>query len=182
MGSQDTWGPQCGTKLIVLACPAIVWYGKIAPNQTGLVVGLGVGLLAEMAVSARDDADLRALAQELDERHTFLTAQRQDVLQDAAGHLSRAVARDPAFALAHATLAMVAMDIHFHFDPQRTWLRQAEDHWRSLPVRSTERATSARLVLPSTTRPMPSRLLSALSETTEPGASWRVTIISSRWR
>jgi uncharacterized protein YacL len=30
---------------ILIACPAIVWFGKIAPNNTGLAVGFGVGLL-----------------------------------------------------------------------------------------------------------------------------------------
>jgi DNA-binding SARP family transcriptional activator/Tfp pilus assembly protein PilF len=58
------------------------------------------------------------------------TPDRQDTLRSAAGHLSRAVERDPGFALAHATLAQVAMDMHFHFDPQPTWLQQAEDHCR----------------------------------------------------
>jgi DNA-binding SARP family transcriptional activator/Tfp pilus assembly protein PilF len=53
---------------------------------------------------------------------------QQDLLRRAAAHLSRAVERDPEFALAHATLAMVSMDMHFHFDPQRTWLQQAEEH------------------------------------------------------
>jgi DNA-binding SARP family transcriptional activator/Tfp pilus assembly protein PilF len=56
------------------------------------------------------------------------TPGRQDSLRRAAEHLSRAVERDPGFALAHATLSQVAMDMHFHFDPQRTWLQLAEDH------------------------------------------------------
>jgi eukaryotic-like serine/threonine-protein kinase len=55
---------------------------------------------------------------------------RQDMLRSAAEHLSRAVERDPEFALAHATLSFVAMNMHFGFDPQRTWLQQAEDHCR----------------------------------------------------
>jgi Tfp pilus assembly protein PilF len=55
---------------------------------------------------------------------------RQDLLRNAAAHLAKAVERDPEFALAHATLSQVSMDIHFHFDPQRTWLQQAEDHCR----------------------------------------------------
>jgi Tfp pilus assembly protein PilF len=55
---------------------------------------------------------------------------RQDTLWSAAEHLSRAVERDPDFALAHATLSLVSMDMHFQFDPQRTWLQQAEDHCR----------------------------------------------------
>jgi TolB-like protein len=49
-------------------------------------------------------------------------------LQIAAEHLSRAVERDPGFALAHATLSLVCMNIYFQFAPQREWLRQAEDH------------------------------------------------------
>jgi tetratricopeptide (TPR) repeat protein len=53
---------------------------------------------------------------------------RPDLLQSAADHLSRAVQRDPDFALAHATLSFVSMDVHIQFDPQRTWLQQAEDH------------------------------------------------------
>ena len=53
-----------------------------------------------------------------------------DTLLHAAEHLSRAVERDPEFALAHATLSFVSMNIHFHFDPQRTWLQKAEDHCR----------------------------------------------------
>jgi eukaryotic-like serine/threonine-protein kinase len=54
----------------------------------------------------------------------------EDTLRRAAEHLSRAVERDPEFALAHATLSFVSMNIHFHFDPQRTWLQRAEDHCR----------------------------------------------------
>ena len=51
-----------------------------------------------------------------------------DMLRSAAGHLSNAVERDPEFALAHAWLSEVAMQIHFGFDAQRTWLEQAEHH------------------------------------------------------
>ena len=54
----------------------------------------------------------------------------QNTLRSAAGHLSSAVERDPEFALAHALLSFVSMNIHFHFDPQRTWLQRAEDHCR----------------------------------------------------
>jgi TolB-like protein/Tfp pilus assembly protein PilF len=56
------------------------------------------------------------------------SSDRQDVLRSAVEHLSRAVEQDPDFALAHATLSFVSMDMHFQFDPQRTWLQQAEDH------------------------------------------------------
>lgn len=55
----------------------------------------------------------------------------EETLRSAAAHLSKAVERDPQFALAHATLSFVSMDMHFHFDPQRTWLTQAEDHCRA---------------------------------------------------
>jgi len=54
----------------------------------------------------------------------------QETLRSAVEHLSSAVERDPEFALAHATLSLVAMNIHFGFDPQRTWLQRAEDHCR----------------------------------------------------
>jgi hypothetical protein len=53
----------------------------------------------------------------------------QDTLRSAE-HLSSAVERDPEFALAHALVSFVSMNIHFHFDPQRTWLQRAEDHCR----------------------------------------------------
>jgi serine/threonine protein kinase len=55
---------------------------------------------------------------------------RQEMLRSAAEHLSRAVERDPDFALAYATLSLVSMDMHFHFDPQRAWLQHAEDNCR----------------------------------------------------
>jgi serine/threonine protein kinase/Tfp pilus assembly protein PilF len=51
-------------------------------------------------------------------------------LRLAAEYLSRAVQRDPGFALAHATLSLVSMNMHLQFDAQRVWLRQAEDHCR----------------------------------------------------
>lgn len=54
----------------------------------------------------------------------------QHVLRSAAHHLTRAVERDPEFALAHAVLSFVSMNIHFQFDSQRTWLQRAEDHCR----------------------------------------------------
>ena len=53
---------------------------------------------------------------------------RLDTLQSAAAHLSSAVERDPEFALAHAWLSQVAMQIHFAYDAQRTWLEKAEHH------------------------------------------------------
>jgi len=58
------------------------------------------------------------------------TSDREDMLRSAAKHLSKAVERDPEFALAHATLSFVSMNIYYEFDPQRTWLQQADDHCR----------------------------------------------------
>ena len=58
------------------------------------------------------------------------SADQPDALRIAAEHLSRAVERDPDFALAHATLSLVSMNLHFQFDAQRMWLQQAEDHCR----------------------------------------------------
>jgi serine/threonine-protein kinase len=53
---------------------------------------------------------------------------RAETLHSAVSHLSKAVERDPDFALAHATLSSVSMHIHFEFDPQRSWLEKAEHH------------------------------------------------------
>jgi eukaryotic-like serine/threonine-protein kinase len=53
---------------------------------------------------------------------------REETLRSAAVHLSRAVERDPNFALAHAILSWVAMHIHFEFDSERAWLVKAERH------------------------------------------------------
>jgi tetratricopeptide (TPR) repeat protein len=55
---------------------------------------------------------------------------RREALQRAVEHLSRAVACDPEFVSAHATLSSVAMHIHLEFDPQRAWLEKAEHHCR----------------------------------------------------
>ena len=55
---------------------------------------------------------------------------RPEILQSAIEHLSRAIEHDPEFALAHATLSYVSMNMHFSFDPQRTWLEKAEHHCR----------------------------------------------------
>jgi tetratricopeptide (TPR) repeat protein len=46
----------------------------------------------------------------------------------AAEHLSRAIARDPEFALAHAWLSHVCMQMNQYLDGQRTWLVKAESH------------------------------------------------------
>jgi serine/threonine protein kinase/Flp pilus assembly protein TadD len=53
---------------------------------------------------------------------------REETLRSAAQHLSKAVERDPEFALAHATLSYVAMHIHFEFDSERAWMDKAEYH------------------------------------------------------
>jgi TolB-like protein/Flp pilus assembly protein TadD len=50
--------------------------------------------------------------------------------QNAAQHLSRAVERDPDFALAHAWLSHVSMQMYHYFDVQRTWLEKAEHHYQ----------------------------------------------------
>jgi DNA-binding winged helix-turn-helix (wHTH) protein/tetratricopeptide (TPR) repeat protein len=49
-------------------------------------------------------------------------------LDEAAQRLSTAVARDPAFSLAHATLSFVCATRHFEFDPASGWLEKAEFH------------------------------------------------------
>jgi hypothetical protein len=48
------------------------------------------------------------------------------LLDDAAQHLINAVTRDPAFALAHATLSFVCATRRFEFDPAGLWLEKAE--------------------------------------------------------
>ena len=50
--------------------------------------------------------------------------------EKASYHLTNAVMRDPAFALAHATLAQVYASRHFEFDPASVWLEKAEFHCR----------------------------------------------------
>ncbi len=52
------------------------------------------------------------------------------LLDEAANCLSTAVARDPAFSLAHATLSYVCATRHFEFDPASLWLEKAEFHCR----------------------------------------------------
>jgi TolB-like protein len=52
------------------------------------------------------------------------------LLDEAAQRISAAVARDPAFSLAHATLSFVCATRHFEFDPASTWLEKAEFHCR----------------------------------------------------
>ena len=52
------------------------------------------------------------------------------LLDEAAQRLSAAVARDPEFSLAHATLSFVCATRHFEFDPASMWLEKAEFHCR----------------------------------------------------
>ena len=50
------------------------------------------------------------------------------VLEEAAQHLSNAVARDPGFSLAHAALSVVCATRHFELDPTSAWWEKAEFH------------------------------------------------------
>ena len=51
-----------------------------------------------------------------------------ETLERAIQHLSKATELDPEFALAHATLSYVSMNMHFEFDPQHSRLEKAERH------------------------------------------------------
>ena len=51
-------------------------------------------------------------------------------LEEGIQRLSNAVTRDPAFALAHATLSLACAKRHFEFDPATKWLEKAEFHCR----------------------------------------------------
>ena len=50
------------------------------------------------------------------------------LLEQASHHLVNAVTRDPAFALAHATLSLACATRHFESDPANVWLDKAEFH------------------------------------------------------
>ncbi len=52
------------------------------------------------------------------------------MMDQASHHLTNAVTRDPAFALAHATLSYACTIRHFEFDPASVWLEKAEFHCR----------------------------------------------------
>jgi DNA-binding winged helix-turn-helix (wHTH) protein/tetratricopeptide (TPR) repeat protein len=52
------------------------------------------------------------------------------MMDQASHHLTNAVTRDPAFALAHATLSFACATRHFEFDPASVWLEKAEFHCR----------------------------------------------------
>ncbi len=49
-------------------------------------------------------------------------------LNKAIAALDRAIAADPQFALAHATLSYVCTGKYFRFEPRRTWIDRAEFH------------------------------------------------------
>ena len=55
---------------------------------------------------------------------------RPATLESAIDHLSKAIQRDPEFALAHAWLSYVLTNMHFSFDPRPTRLEKAEHHCR----------------------------------------------------
>ena len=57
-------------------------------------------------------------------------ASQPEILERAIQRLSKAVEIDPNFALAHATLSYVSMNLHFEFDPQHVWLKKVEHHCR----------------------------------------------------
>jgi DNA-binding winged helix-turn-helix (wHTH) protein/tetratricopeptide (TPR) repeat protein len=52
------------------------------------------------------------------------------LMDKASQHLANAVTRDPAFALAHATLSVACTTRHFEIDPASVWLEKAEFHCR----------------------------------------------------
>ncbi len=52
------------------------------------------------------------------------------MMDQASHHLTNAVTRDSAFALAHATLSFACTTRHFEFDPASVWLEKAEFHCR----------------------------------------------------
>ena len=52
------------------------------------------------------------------------------MMDQASHHLTNAVTRDPAFALAHATLSFACTTRHFEFDPSNMWLEKADFHCR----------------------------------------------------
>src|SRR5258708_2419902 len=58
------------------------------------------------------------------------TAADPELIEEATQRLSNAVARDPDFSLAHATLSYVCARQHFEFDPANVWLEKAEFHCR----------------------------------------------------
>ena len=51
-------------------------------------------------------------------------------MEKSIQYLTNALTRDPAFALAHATLSLVCATRHFEYDPASVWLEKAEFHCR----------------------------------------------------
>jgi DNA-binding winged helix-turn-helix (wHTH) protein len=76
---------------------------------------------------ARDSRDPLANAEFL-QGYRLSSSGDPKLLEDATQHLMNALARDPDFALAHATLSFVCAARHFEFDPSRSWLEKAELH------------------------------------------------------
>ena len=64
------------------------------------------------------------------QRSIFDCSDRPEAIESAIQRLSRAVERDPEWALAHAWLSIVSMNMHFEFDPRPTLLEKAEYHCR----------------------------------------------------
>jgi serine/threonine protein kinase len=56
---------------------------------------------------------------------------RGETLESAIRHLSAAIEHDPEFALAHAWLSYVLVNVYYSFDPQRGRLEAAEHHCRT---------------------------------------------------
>lgn len=52
------------------------------------------------------------------------------LLEQAAQHFLNAVARDPGFSLAHATLSLACATRHYEVDPASAWIEKAEFHCR----------------------------------------------------
>jgi serine/threonine protein kinase len=77
----------------------------------------------------RYSSDPEAYAEFMAGLHGSYGYSRED-LHSAAQHLSRAVALDPKFALAHAWLSHVAMQIYLAIDAQRSWAEKAEYHYQ----------------------------------------------------
>ena len=51
-------------------------------------------------------------------------------MEKSIQYLTNALTRDPAFALAHATLSLACATRHFEYDPASVWLEKAEFHCR----------------------------------------------------
>lgn len=60
--------------------------------------------------------------------YRITAAGNASMMDQASHHLANAVARDPNFALAHATLSLACATRHFEFDPASSWLEKAEFH------------------------------------------------------